>query len=307
MRDFRKAVATLAATGIATLGAVAATGGVANAATNVPLTGCSVASTSLLSIGLTPECEAGDGTMYNPTSFTLTVDRSYFNALGGLVSGLGVTVNWTLSCNVDGGNRAASGVLHATSSDYSETIDLQSAVGSPAPNQCTFTHLSAKSTVAITSTLLAELLGAAPFTFGVSATGDNGNPGALWAQYPGNSTICADVPANGNHGAPVQAFECQNDSANQWMYLSSGQLVHNGDCLTNTPQGELIAACQVGDSSQKWVPEYASGPGFLTNASNNECLTAPTSGVIQGSRLKTATCKPGDVGQQWHLPAVSPS
>ena len=41
MRKFRTAAAALAATGITALGALAATGGVANAATDLSITGCS--------------------------------------------------------------------------------------------------------------------------------------------------------------------------------------------------------------------------------------------------------------------------
>jgi hypothetical protein len=57
MRNFRTAAAALAATGIAALGAVAATGGVANAATNLSITGCST-NVGVLTAGFIVNCSA---------------------------------------------------------------------------------------------------------------------------------------------------------------------------------------------------------------------------------------------------------
>jgi hypothetical protein len=313
MRDFRKAVAALATTGIAALGVVAATGGVASAGTNVPLTGCSVSSSSLLSVGLTPSCSAGQATMFDPTGFAISVNPSFFNALGALIPSLGETVNWTLQCSLDGRTVTKSGTLNAMAEHTGVTIDPQSLVGSPVPNSCTFTNLTATSTEPISGTVLA-LLGSGTFNFGVSAIGNNGVPGAVWAQYPADadgagSSVCADVPNNGNHGAPVQAYQCEDDLADMWTYLPTGQLVHNGDCLDSTPNGVLIDACQANPSagsSQRWLPEHEAGPGVLTNAASNECLTAPASGIHNGTRLTVAPCSHSDIGQQWHLPPVSP-
>ena len=313
MRDFRKAVAALATTGIAALGVVAATGGVASAGTNVPLTGCTVSSNSLLSVGLTPSCSAGEATMSDPTGFVISADPSFFNALGALIPSLGETVDWTLQCSLDGRTVTKSGTLHATAEKVGVTIDPQSLVGSPAPNSCTFTNLMATSTEPISGTVLA-LLGTGTFNFGVSVTGNDGNPGAIWAQYPADmhgahSTICADVPNNGNHGAPVQAYQCEDDLADMWTYMPTGQLVHNGDCLDSTLNGVLIDACQAhpsGGSSQRWVPEHEAGPTLLVNAASNKCLTAPAWGIHNGSRITVAPCSASDIGQQWHLPPVSP-
>jgi hypothetical protein len=323
VRNIRKTAATLAATGIAALGAVAATGGVAGAVTNAALTGCSVGSGSLLSAGLTPSCSAGETTISNPTSFRVTVDPSFFTVLGGLtnplgggalIPNLGATVTWTLECSVDGGTVTKSGTLNATAASNSQTINLQSAVGSPSPNSCTFTNLSVTSSVSLNSTILGAL-GSNSFTFGVSATGDNGTPGAIWAGYPADAdgagaTVCADVRDNGNHGAPVQSFRCESDLADQWIHVSTGQLVHNGDCLDSTAQGVVIDACQTNpasNSTQRWAPQNASGPGTLSNAASNKCLTAPTSGTVDGKQLTVATCSASNIGQQWHLPGVTPA
>jgi Ricin-type beta-trefoil lectin domain len=308
MRDFRKAIAALAATGIAALGVVAATGGVASAGTDRPVTGCNISSKSLLTIGVVPSCSAGKAKVLDPTGFAVFVNPSFFNVLGALVPILGERVNWTLKCSVDGGTVAKSGTFTATMGKQEHIIDLQHAVGSPAPNSCTFTHLTATSTIAITGEILA-LLRLNLFNFGVSVIANNGVPGSIWAQYPDHRTICADVLANGNHGTPVHAYQCEQDLADQWTSVPTGQLVHNGDCLDNSPHGVLIDACQAKpapDSSQVWEPQQAGGPGQLTNGENNECLTAPVSGVINGTRLTVRPCVNGDIGQQWKLPPVSP-
>ena len=183
------------------------------------------------------------------------MNPSFLNALGALIPALGETVDWTLQCSLDGRTVTKSGMLHATSTHTGVSIDPQVAFGSPAPNSCTFTNLTATSTEPITGTVL-SLLGMGTFNFGVSATGNDGVPGAIWAQYPRDmngapSTICADVLYNGNHGAPVRAYQCEGDLADDmWTYVHTGQLVHNGDCLDNTPNGVLIDACQAHPTRQ---------------------------------------------------------
>ena len=80
MRNFRTAAAALAATGIAALGAVTATSGVANAATNLSITGCST-NYGLVTAGIIPTCSAPTGTIYNPTQITVSVDKSFLTAV----------------------------------------------------------------------------------------------------------------------------------------------------------------------------------------------------------------------------------
>ena len=95
----------------------------------------------MLGLSLLPTCTAGDSTVANPTSITITLNtrpRLDLNLLG-----LGVKATWTLSCTVDGNQVTSSGSFQVTSlsTSASEVIDLQSAVGSPNPSSCTVTNL----------------------------------------------------------------------------------------------------------------------------------------------------------------------
>ena len=102
IRNFRTAAAVLAATGIAALGAVTATSGVANAATDLSITGCST-NVGVLTAGLFVNCSAPTGTIYNPTQIKVTVNKTALTALLGDL-GVGVKVKYDLTCSVDGSN-----------------------------------------------------------------------------------------------------------------------------------------------------------------------------------------------------------
>jgi hypothetical protein len=54
---------------------VAATGGVANAAPNLSITGCST-NVGVLTVGLFVNCSAPTGTIYNPTQIKVTVNKT---------------------------------------------------------------------------------------------------------------------------------------------------------------------------------------------------------------------------------------
>jgi hypothetical protein len=302
MRKFRTAAATLAVTGLAALGAAAASGGVANAATNVPITQCNIPS-GMLGLNITPTCTANPGTINNPTQITISADTSVFSALGQVDPNLGVNVSYNLSCAVNGATvtTPTQSFTVTSAANASQIVNLQSLVGSPAPSQCTVQNLTATSTAALTTS------GLVSFTFGATATGDNGVPGTLWAQGPGNAAICADDTANGNAGSHVQAFQCENDLADQWLHLQNGQFVHNGDCLTSIGNKAVLAKCEGNpdaNSNQVWTAQNPGAFGTLT--SGGECLTAPTSGMIDGTQLTVVPCVGGNAGQMWRVPDVTP-
>ena len=202
MRNIRAAVAAFAASGLAAFGALAATGGVANAAQDLSITGCSINS-ALVGVQILPTCEAADGTIYNATEVTATVDPSFLQAFVGHITGIGVEVRYDLVCSVDGKWVTAHEHFQANDPHHNwQVVDLQQAVGSPEPNQCTVKDLRATSLASVTL-LNHQILG-----FGVSVKGDNGVPGAIWAQYPNStsgagSTVCADDTANGNAGTQM--------------------------------------------------------------------------------------------------------
>jgi len=309
MRKFRTAAATLAATGLAAFG-VASASGVAHAATNQAITTCSIGS-SEINANVGPRCTASTGTIDNPTQVTVTVNPSFFSALSGLPiigSLLSTNVTYTLACSVDGKVKTAAESYTATSSDSNtQVLNLQKEVGSPAPKWCQIRNLTASAPAAIV------IPTGTTFTFGVTAIGNNGTPGEIWAQYPSSggagSTICVDDTANGNAGTVVQAFQCENDLADGWILVPNGQVVHNGDCLTDSGGIVTLESC-VSDpgpaSSQVWVGHGTPGiAGEVTNADGDGCLTAPASGKIDRSKITVEPCVSGTLGQSWKVPAVT--
>jgi hypothetical protein len=307
MRIFKKAVTSAAAVGLLAFGAVAGSGGSADAATGQSLNGCNATYGIILGLSLLPTCTAGDSTIANPTSVTITLNTSSLGSILNLL-GLGVKATWTLSCTVDGNQVSSNGSFQVTSlsSSASDVIDLQSAVGSPNPSSCTVTSLKAKSLASLTALTLNLI------TIGVSATADTGVPGAVYANYPSDSdgahaVVCADDTGNGNSGTAIQAYQCLSDLADQWIQMGTGQFVHNGDCLTDTGSGVTIEKCIGSPSSSSGQVWHASsgGAGQMTNDDGNGCLTAPSSGTISGALLRVGACK-GSVGQHWTVPNVTP-
>ncbi len=57
------------------------------------------------------------------------------------------------------------------------------------------------------------------------------------------------TPRNGNAGTQIQAFQCEQDLADQWIQVSK-QLVHNGDCMTNVGWQRQAREVQAG---QHWA------------------------------------------------------
>jgi Ricin-type beta-trefoil lectin domain len=306
MHKFRKAAAIFAATGLAAFGAMAASGGVANAATDQSITGCSINS-ALLGVQVIPTCMGPTGTIYNPTQVTATVDPSFLQAVLGH-AGFGVRVSYDLACLVDGGTVTAHEhfVAHSPHSNV-QVVNLQQAIGSPEPNQCQVLDLKA------TSLLGLVILDYPVFSFGVAVTGDNGVPGAIWAQYPpstsgAGSTVCADDTANGNAGTQIQAFQCEQDLADQWMYVSK-QLVHNGDCMTNVGGDVKLEPCMGhyhAAPNQSWnVSGTPFSAGTITNGPG-WCLSAPSTGVVDTANLTVQHCGASGYTQMWKAPANTP-
>lgn len=304
MHKFRT-VAAIAASGITALSVVAAAGGVANAAINLSITGCATAG-ALLKVGVAPNCMASTGTIYNPTQITVTANQSFLIAFV-KVKGIGVKVTYDLVCKLDGGTVVAHKGFTATSPNHNtQTTILQTAVGSPAPNSCQVQKLSAKSLVKL------KVGHNKGFTFGVHANGNNGIPGAVWAQYPrsisgAGSTVCVDDTGNGNSGTKIQAFQCESDLATQWLQVAL-QLVHNGDCMTNSGGRVFLQRCsgaKSAASNQTWhVKGTPNSAGQITNG--GRCLSAPAKGTVDGSQLTVRKCGTPGYTQKWKAPGATP-
>jgi hypothetical protein len=320
MHKFSKAAVATAAAGLAVLGTVAATGGVASAAVkDQSVTGCDLGS-GLLTVGVAASCDAPPSTVADPTSITVAVDPNYLTALGTnavatLLGGLSLIsqkVTYNLSCVVDGNTvtKAESFTATPTASTQSQTIDLQDAVGSPVPNSCEVTDLHAGSLLSLGSgvvSLLTTLHLLTDLSFGVQATAHTAVPGAIWMQTgkaPSGLTadLCTDVANNGNQGTPVQSYQCNSDLAQYWVQASTGQLVHNGDCLTQSGSNTSLERCSATNNAQKWQVQGTGGHwGKVINASTGACLTAKAQNFAV---LKALACNGGG-DQKWTGPAKS--
>jgi Ricin-type beta-trefoil lectin domain len=326
MLKVKKLAAAFAATGLAAFGAAAvttATAQIASAATNLPITSCNIGKSILLELSTFPTCTAGNGTAYFPTSITVSVQASFFQAIEGipgisiilglLHEPLAENVTYTLSCQVNGQAATYDGSFQATTTiaTESQTVDLATAVGSPEPTQCTVENLTATSLLALNSTIITALADQS-LAFGASATADTTIPGAIYANYPADrlgarAVTCADDTGNGNSGTSIQAYQCLSDLADQWIQVSTHQFVHNGECLTDSAGSVSLENCVVNpteNSGQIWIQQHLTGEGTLSNPDGDGCLTAPASGTIDTATLQVATCA-GAVGQEWTIPAVT--
>jgi hypothetical protein len=334
MRKFRKVAAAIAATGLVALGAVAAAGGGASAATAraagpavtrqpgppgppapgsvIPMGGCIVAGPALLA-GPVVGCISTASTADNPTSITVTVDPEFFRDLFPVRAR--ADVDYRLSCLVDGQwvtSRTDRG-FHAFFPRHNfHVINLLRAVGSPAPNQCVLADLT------VTTDVGPVILGAAlrhhrDFALAVFATAVTAEPGAIFRTDAKNAngatpSICADVKGNGNAGTPVQVWSCNSGLAQLWIRVSSGQVVHNGDCLDDVGGSVFIQPCVKHldlNSTQVWTstPVNTFGYTTLVNRGTNGCLTAAS--PANGTPLTVTPCT-GAANQMWKVPGVTP-
>jgi hypothetical protein len=310
MRIFMKAVASTATVGLLAFGAVGGSGGTAFAAPNPYslITGCTAAVGDGVAAGFVPNCAAIGGTIEYPnTSIYIEVDETE-DALGSLIDdqvGQGFEASWNLVCDVNGTTVTAPGKYEITSTAQAPqtAIDLQTAVGSPDPNQCEVDDLTVQTVLPLNA---ADLDDALPFQIGVAAVAAVAVPGTI-RQDEGTTgagagaKLCADDTANGNAGAKIQGFECLGDLAQPFVRTTTGQIVHNGDCVSVEIGGYVVLApCVVNDTVQQWTQSKVGGT--VKNQSTGTCLTAPS--VKNGTPLTVEACGSA-AHQQWDLPAAS--
>jgi Ricin-type beta-trefoil lectin domain len=310
MRIIMKAVASTATVGLLAFGAVAASGGAAFAAPNPnPYTlvaGCTTAVADV-TVGYVPNCTSVGGTIVHPNTSIVVGVQSNTDVLDTLIlgqAGQGFQATWDLVCSVDGTTVTAPGNLEITSTTQSPftTIDLQQAVGSPDPNQCAIESLDLQTILPLN---VAEVDKAVPFEIGVGAEATTAVGGAIHqdegtTSAGAHAALCADDTANGNAGSKIQAFQCLTDLADYFVQTATGQLVHNGDCVSVTAGGVVLAKCVANDTLQRWTQSTAGGT--VKNQSTGTCLTAPS--VKDGTQLTVKACGSG-ANQQWDLPAVT--
>jgi hypothetical protein len=313
MRIFMKAVTSTMTVGLLAFGAVVGSGGSAFAGPapipDLPITGC-VTSVAGVAIGYTPNCTAIPGTVQHPNGSIVIGFDETSDALATLIDDQpdqGFSEQWVLACDVNGATVTAPGSYEVTSTSQTPftVIDLQSAVGSPDPNQCSVEGLTMHTLLPLNVVDIDEAL---PFQVGAVAVTTTATPGAIH-QNEGTTSegahaeLCADDTADGDAGSKIQGFVCLSDLAQDFVQTSTGQFVNNGDCMTATVGGHvLLDKCVVNDTAQRWT--QSTPGGTLKNISTGTCLTAPS--VKNATPLTVAACG-GAAHQQWALPAATPA
>ncbi|MFI7602828.1 beta-1,3-glucanase family protein [Actinoplanes sp. NPDC049681] len=112
---------------------------------------------------------------------------------------------------------------------------------------------------------------------------------------------CIDVPnANFVDSAPLQAWTCNNTSAQKWTF-TNGTLQAGGKCMDvaggSTANGAAVQlyTCN-GTGAQQFV---LSGAGDLVNSQANKCVDIKDWNANDGARLQLWDCA-GTANQKWH-------
>ncbi|MFI0240504.1 ricin-type beta-trefoil lectin domain protein [Streptomyces sp. NPDC016845] len=112
---------------------------------------------------------------------------------------------------------------------------------------------------------------------------------------------CVDVAAaNSANGTPVQLYDCNGTTAQQWTVGSDGTIRALGKCLDVTSGGTAdgtkvqLYDCN-GSAAQKWAVSSAND---IVNPQANKCLDVTGNSSANGTRLQIWTCS-GGANQKW--------
>jgi hypothetical protein len=117
---------------------------------------------------------------------------------------------------------------------------------------------------------------------------------------------CLDVAgANSADGTPVQLYDCNGTSAQQWTVGGDGTIRALGKCLdvtgNSTADGAKVQlwSC-TGGANQKWTVTAAHD---IVNPQANKCLDVTDDNSANGTRTQIWTCT-GGANQKWSAPAA---
>ncbi|MGW1215141.1 lectin [Streptomyces sp. NPDC002499] len=112
---------------------------------------------------------------------------------------------------------------------------------------------------------------------------------------------CVDVAgANSANGTPVQLYDCNGSSAQQWTVGSDGTIRALGKCLDvnagGTADGTKVQLYDCnGSNAQKWAVSSAND---IVNPQANKCLDVTGNNSANGTPLQIWTCG-GGANQKW--------
>ncbi|MDT0477891.1 family 16 glycosylhydrolase [Streptomyces sp. DSM 41014] len=133
----------------------------------------------------------------------------------------------------------------------------------------------------------------------VSVTTGDSAPGA--AAIRGLAGKCVDVAAaNPANGTPVQLYDCNGSSAQQWTVGADGTIRALGKCLDVTGNGTADGSTVqlwdcAGSPNQKWT---VTGAHDIVNPQANKCLDVTGNNSANSTRLQIWTCT-GAANQKW--------
>ncbi|GLW46633.1 hydrolase [Streptomyces sp. NBRC 14336] len=129
------------------------------------------------------------------------------------------------------------------------------------------------------------------------STGDTPAGGAI----RGLAGKCVDVAgANPANGTPVQLYDCNGTSAQQWTVGSDGTIRALGKCLDVTGNGTANGSTVqlwdcTGGPNQRWTVTAARD---IVNPQANKCLDVTGNNPANGTRLQIWSCT-GGANQKW--------
>ncbi|WP_030199864.1 ricin-type beta-trefoil lectin domain protein [Streptomyces sp. NRRL S-87] len=118
---------------------------------------------------------------------------------------------------------------------------------------------------------------------------------------------CLDLSGGvSENGRPVQIWDCNGSTAQQWTAGSDGSLRIAGRCLdaigAGTANGTQVALWDCnGGGNQKWIVR---GDGSIYNPASTRCLDAPNGTTSNGTRPQLYDCN-ATRPQRWHTVPVT--
>lgn len=138
-----------------------------------------------------------------------------------------------------------------------------------------------------------------PTPISVPGPGSGGQTGPIRSALAGK---CLDDNGNSSaNGTPVQIWDCNRTTAQQWSVEADGTIQINGKCMdaadngTGTGDGTLI---QLWDCSGRGNQQWQVTGGEIKNPQSGLCLDDPYFDSTNGTQLQLWDCN-GGANQQW--------
>lgn len=265
MRKLRRLAASVAATGLLTLGGVVASTAIANAGT---IGSCSAQ-------GDFATCDVS-GTANHPLTITVTVTSSPDQS---------VSVYWSTDCTQGTGAGLSSG-------NFTATTPVTRTIPHPyhQPDSCAIAALGS--------------LNNGGNSIHVSIASSSTPPPPPVHQIKGYGGKCVDDAGNSPaNGAKIQLWSCNRTAAQNWSF-GNGELIHNGKCANDKNDGGsgskvILYTCSRA-SNDLWTHK-SNGEYVLRAHSGRLCLDDPGYSTKNGIQLEVYTCK-DSANQRWTLP-----